>query len=250
MARTGDTRVLIVGDDPLARGGLAVLLAGEPGVEVLGQASPGAEAVASVAGLMPEAVLWDLGVSPRSAPEGIGALPAVVVLAADEELAAQALAPAPGALYRARPARDGSRQPSAAAARGLVMLDESFAGALLRPQPPVPALLVEPLTPREIEVLQLLAEGLSNKEIGSRLGISESTAKFHVNAILSKLGAQGRTDAVVRAVRMGLVMLRLPGPSLRPRMGAPPATRDQSSPFGSGPRCRIGGCAVSFDSLP
>ncbi|HYU31287.1 MAG TPA: LuxR C-terminal-related transcriptional regulator, partial [Thermoanaerobaculia bacterium] len=51
------------------------------------------------------------------------------------------------------------------------------------------------------------AEGLSNKEIGSRLGISESTAKFHVNSILGKLGAQGRTDAVVRAARMGLVLL-------------------------------------------
>ncbi len=86
-------------------------------------------------------------------------------------------------------------------------LDESFAGALLRPQPPLPDPLVEPLTPREIEVLQLLAGGLANKEIGSRLGISESTAKFHVNSILGKLGAQGRTDAVVRAVRMGLVLL-------------------------------------------
>ena len=207
MARTGDTRVLIVGDDPLARGGLAVLLAGEPGVEVLGQTSPGAETAAAVAGHQPEAVLWDLGVSPRSVPDGIGALPAVVVLAADEELAAQALAAgARGAL----PREAGSRRLVAAlsaAARGLVTLDESFAGALLRPQPPVPAPLVEPLTPREIEVLQLLAEGLSNKEIGSRLGISESTAKFHVNAILSKLGAQGRTDAVVRAVRMGLVLI-------------------------------------------
>jgi DNA-binding NarL/FixJ family response regulator len=207
MARTGDTRVLIVGDDPLARGGLAVLLAGETGVEVLGQASPGAEAASSVAGLVPEAVLWDLGVSPRSVPEGIGALPAVVVLAADEELAAQALAAgARGVL----PRDAGGRRLAAAlcaAARGLVTLDESFAGALLRPQPPVPVPLVEPLTPREVEVLQLLAEGLSNKEIGSRLGISESTAKFHVNAILSKLGAQGRTDAVVRAVRMGLIML-------------------------------------------
>ena len=207
MARPGDTRVLIVGDDPLARGGLAVLLAGEPGVEVLGQTSPGAETVAAVAGLQPEAVLWDLGVSPRSVPDGIGTLPAVVVLAADEELAAQALAAgARGAL----PREAGGRRLAAAlgaAARGLVTLDESFAGALLRPQPPVPAPLVEPLTPREIEVLQLLAEGLSNKEIGSRLGISESTAKFHVNAILSKLGAQGRTDAVVRAVRMGLVLL-------------------------------------------
>jgi len=198
---------LIVGEDPLARGGLAVLLAGEPGVEVLGQASPGAGTDAAVTGLQPDAVLWDLGVSARPVPEGLGGLPAVVVLAADEGLAAQALsAGARGAL----PRESGAGRLAAAlraAAQGLVILDESFAGALLRPQPPLTDPLVEPLTPREIEVLQLLAEGLSNKEIGSRLGISESTAKFHVNSILGKLGAQGRTDAVVRAARMGLVLL-------------------------------------------
>lgn len=207
MERTGDTRVLIVGEDPLARGGLAVLLMGEPGVEVLGQASPGPGTDAAVAAFQPEAILWDLGVNRRSLPDGIGALPAVVVLAAEEEVAAQALAAgARGAL----PRDAGAGRLAAAlraAARGIITLDESFAGALLRPQPPISEPLVEPLTPREIEVLQLLAEGLSNKEIGSRLGISESTAKFHVNAILGKLGAQGRTDAVVRAVRMGLVLI-------------------------------------------
>jgi DNA-binding NarL/FixJ family response regulator len=207
MERLGDTRVLIVGEDPLARGGLAVWLAGEPGIEVLGQTSPGLETTSAVAALQPEVVLWDLGVSPRSVPEGIGGLPAVVILAVDEELAAQALAAgARGVL----PREAGTARLAAAlraAARGLVTLDESFAGTLLRPPPPLPEPLLEPLTPREIEVLQLLAEGLSNKEIGSRLGISESTAKFHVNAILGKLGAQGRTDAVVRAVRMGLVMI-------------------------------------------
>lgn len=199
--------MLIVGEDPLARGGLAVLLAGEPGVEVLGQTSPGAGTAAAVAALQPDAVLWDLGVSPRSVPEGIGGLPGVVALAGDEELAAQALAAgARGALPRdAGPGRLAAAL--RAAAQGLVTLDDSFAGALLRPQPPVPDPLVEPLTPRELEVLQLLAEGLSNKEIGSRLGISESTAKFHVNSILSKLGAQGRTDAVVRAARRGLVLI-------------------------------------------
>jgi DNA-binding NarL/FixJ family response regulator len=206
MERT-DTRVLIVGEDPLARGGLAVLLAGEPGIEVLGQTSPGAGTTAAVDALQPDAVLWDLGVSPRSVPEGIGALPAVVALVGDEELASQALAAgARGALPRdAGPGRLAAALRGAA--QGLVILDDSFASALLRPQPPLPDPLVEPLTPRELEVLQLLAEGLSNKEIGSRLRISESTAKFHVNAILSKLGAQGRTDAVVRAARRGLVLI-------------------------------------------
>jgi DNA-binding NarL/FixJ family response regulator len=67
--------------------------------------------------------------------------------------------------------------------------------------------LVEPLTPREIEVLQLLSEGLGNKEIASRLNISEHTAKFHVASIMGKLGAMSRTEAVTLGIRRGLVMI-------------------------------------------
>ena len=66
---------------------------------------------------------------------------------------------------------------------------------------------MEPLTPREGQVLGLLAEGLSNRAIATRLGISELTAKFHVNAILGKLGAETRSEAIVLAVRLGLVAL-------------------------------------------
>src|SRR4030067_1297183 len=65
----------------------------------------------------------------------------------------------------------------------------------------------EDLTPREMDVLQLLAEGLPNKEIGRRLRISEHTVKFHVNTILAKLGARTRTEAVTRAARQGLIIL-------------------------------------------
>jgi DNA-binding NarL/FixJ family response regulator len=207
MDGAGETRVLIVGEDPLARGGLAILLAGAEGLALVGQAAPGVQTAAAVAGLQPEAVLWDLGVSAQGMPDGIGTLPAVVVLAADEELAAEALAAgARGILTReAGPGRIAAAL--RAAARGLVVLDDEYAAALLRPRGPAVPDLVEPLTARELEVLQLLSEGLSNKEIGSRLGISESTAKFHVNAILGKLGANGRTDAVVRAARLGLFVL-------------------------------------------
>src|SRR5262245_11042563 len=67
--------------------------------------------------------------------------------------------------------------------------------------------LVEPLTPREIQVLELLAEGLPNKAIGDRLGISDQTVKFHVASISGKLGAANRTDAVRRAARRGLITL-------------------------------------------
>jgi DNA-binding NarL/FixJ family response regulator len=67
--------------------------------------------------------------------------------------------------------------------------------------------LIEPLTAREVQVLELLAEGLPNKAIAARLGISDQTVKFHVSAIAGKLGAANRTDAVRRAVRRGLIAL-------------------------------------------
>src|SRR6266850_6724840 len=77
--------------------------------------------------------------------------------------------------------------------------------------PPVPVAsgfsLTEPLTPREVQVLELLAEGLPNKAIAARLGVSDQTVKFHVAAISGKLGAANRTDAVRRAVRRGLISL-------------------------------------------
>jgi len=89
---------------------------------------------------------------------------------------------------------------------GLLVVDESFGETVVRPMPPVDA-LVEPLTPRETEVLQLLAEGLTNRRIGERLAISEHTAKFHVNAILGKLDARSRGEAIAHAARLGLLLL-------------------------------------------
>ncbi|MGH2536960.1 MAG: response regulator transcription factor, partial [Candidatus Promineifilaceae bacterium] len=86
------------------------------------------------------------------------------------------------------------------------IVEPEFLGAL-RPAAPLEEPPLEPLTPRELEVLGLLAEGLTNKAIALRLGISEHTVKFHLNAILSKLGAQSRTAAVVRATRLGLIPL-------------------------------------------
>lgn len=91
-----------------------------------------------------------------------------------------------------------------AAASGLVVLPVDAAAAAL----PAPAeQLGEPLTARELEVLDMLAEGLSNKLIAHRLAISEHTAKFHVNSILAKLNAGSRTEAVMRGVRLGLVKI-------------------------------------------
>ena len=94
-----------------------------------------------------------------------------------------------------------------AAAQGLVVLESTMATPLAPEPAPTPLTPYETLTPREVEVLQLLAEGLPNKNIATRLHISEHTVKFHVNALMSKLGAQNRTDAVVRATRLGILLL-------------------------------------------
>ena len=91
-----------------------------------------------------------------------------------------------------------------AASAGLVVLPAEDTMAMLPTPAEQPA---EPLTPRELEVLDMLAEGLSNKLIAHKLGISEHTAKFHVNSILAKLHAGTRTEAVMRGVRLGLVKI-------------------------------------------
>lgn len=91
--------------------------------------------------------------------------------------------------------------------KGAAVLDPAIADSLFSP-PRTPVSSSMPmLTAREQEVLELMSEGLSNKGIGARLGISENTAKFHVNAILNKLGAETRTEAVVLAARLGLLVL-------------------------------------------
>ena len=81
------------------------------------------------------------------------------------------------------------------------------AGLVVLAEPPVAAELIEPLTERELELLDLLAEGISNKLIAHRLGISEHTVKTHVASIFAKLGVSSRTEAVSQAIRRGLVML-------------------------------------------
>ena len=201
--------VLVIGDDPLARAGLAALLAGRDDVAVVADAATddaaGTSAGASV-------VLWDLGLGGAGAGgarAGPGAAVAagipVVALAPSDASAAEALrAGVQGVVLRGAPA-EALAGALVAAARGLAVLDAALARAWLRAPDVAPD--AEGLTAREREVLALLAEGLANKAIAARLGISEHTAKFHVNAILGKLGVDSRAEAIVRAVRLGLVTL-------------------------------------------
>lgn len=193
-------RVLIVSDDPWARAGLAGLLAEEPGIEVVGQV----DSEADFALHQPEVLLWDLG--PGLADWRDLDIP-IVALVAEEPQGARVLSVGARAvlLRESNPELLGAAL--VAAARGLVVLEPTLLAHLIPTPHPDDLLLSEPLTERELEVLQLLALGLSNKAIAQRLEISEHTAKFHVAQILGKLGVESRTEAVVRAVQLGLVLL-------------------------------------------
>lgn len=207
-------RIVVVSDDPLARTGIALLLGESEGLTVVAQIrvdDDWSEPAAPGDGEGPDAAVWDLGLGDRSGLERLRALtaaaPPVVAIVADELDAREALAA--GARAALPRNVDGERLAAAirATVQGLVVLDDSFAVALLRDAPPAVPDLAESLTPRESEVLQLLSQGLANKSIAQRLGISDHTVKFHVNAILGKLGVQSRGEAIVQAVRLGLVAL-------------------------------------------
>jgi|YNPNPStandDraft_1061719.scaffolds.fasta_scaffold19539_3 two-component system nitrate/nitrite response regulator NarL len=205
-------RVLLIADDLLTRAGLATLLARAPSCEVVGQVASTEELAAAFTTYLPNAALWDLGWQAEAALERLAELadgsPPIVVLLADNAWATAAwTAGARGLLLRTATV-EAMAASLEAVAQGLVVLDPDLATALF--SAPLPTPMTSPpeaITPREREVLQLLAEGLPNKAIAQRLGISEHTVKYHVNALLGKLDAQSRTEAVVRATRLGLILL-------------------------------------------
>jgi two-component system nitrate/nitrite response regulator NarL len=226
-----DLRVVIVADDPLARGGLAALLANQAGLVVVGQTTsamqdapgaggPTAGLAAALDAYLPDVLVWDLGWDATPAVARLAELreraenvPSVVLLAGGAAAAAAVRAGALAVLPRDVP---GPRLAAAlaAVAQRLAVYDPAFL-SFIPTGPSVetgwddtgPMPLVEALTARELEVLRLVAEGLPNKAIAQSLRISEHTVKFHVNAILGKLGVQSRTEAVVRATRLGLILL-------------------------------------------
>lgn len=204
-------RLLVLADDPLARAGLAALLATLPGCLVVGQSGsdPLAEAAAGLTDTAVDAIIWDMGWegAARDRDEPLPAGVPVLALAQDAEGAAVAWAlGCRGVLTREM---DEERLVAGvrAVAAGLVVVAPALAGALVERPPAEESAADIELTPRESEVLRLLTEGLTNKAIAHRLSISDHTVKFHVNAILGKLNAQSRTDAVVRATRLGLISL-------------------------------------------
>ena len=209
-------RILIADDHPVVRDGLAAMLGTQPDFEVVATAANGQEAVRLAAELKPDLVLLDLAMPELDGVEALARLraasPAVRALVftafdTDERILSALRAGAQGYLLKGAP-RDELFRAIRVVSQGGSLLQPVVASKLLqRMANPVEPDGAAALTSREVEVLRLLAQGRANKEIAAELVISERTVKFHVSAILSKLGAGNRTEAVRLAVQRGLVVL-------------------------------------------
>ncbi len=204
-------RVLIADDHSVVREGLRMFLRRDPELAVVGEAADGAEAVILARQLRPDVVLMDLlmpvmdGIAATSAIRD--ELPETEVIALTSVLESDSVvgavkAGAIGYLLKDTQASE-LRSAIKAAAAGRVQLSPQASAYLMHavraPEPP------EMLTERETDVLRLLAQGQSNKEIAHHLSIVEDTVKTHVRHILAKLGVQSRTQATLCAMRLGLV---------------------------------------------
>ena len=222
------TRVLVVDDQPVVRAGFSAILAAHEGIEVVGDAADGAQAVEAAARLAPDVVVMDVrmpvldGIEATRrltggvpAAEGAAGVPRVLLLTTfdlDEYVFAGLRAGASGFLLKdctaaalvdaVRVVAAGDALLAPSVTRRLVA---TFAGLPpAQTDRPAPAAL-DPLTPREREVLALVAEGLSNAEVAARLVVGEETVKTHVSRLLAKLGLRDRVQAVVLAYESGLV---------------------------------------------
>ena len=222
-------RLLLVDDQEIVRQGLATILHYAPDIEVVGQASNGEEAIQRTQEMQPAVILMDIKM-PR-----LGGIPAtrrileswpltrIIILTtydADDLVYEGIRAGASGYLLK-----DSSSETLLQAIRGVVQgqsqLDPNVARKVLeafqrlataapRQEPSAKRAErqpIEPITAREEEILRLLMEGLANKEIGERLHLSEGTVKNYVSVIIDKLQASDRTQAVVKALRLGIVEL-------------------------------------------
>ena len=211
-------RVLVVDDHDLFRTGLATLLGLQPDVEVVAQASGGRMGVRLAEELRPDVVLMDLRMPDLDGSDATRAIlesqpsarvVALSVSAEEVDVAASMQAGACGFLVKDAPI-DEVVVAIRAAAQGATWLSSRAAEVVLRglrraaPEPDVGLGSVERVSPRELEVLRLIARGMENAEIGETLSISPRTAKNHVSSILAKLGLPGRVQAATYAVRHGL----------------------------------------------
>ena len=220
MSAEGPVRLLLVDDQALFREALTTLLGARPEVTVVGEAGDGAQALQRAAELRPDVVLMDLhmpvldGIATtrrlRAEQPGVQVL-ALTTFDDDEDVFAALRAGALGYLLK-DVSSERLVEAVLSAARGESMLQPSVAAKVVarfaqlddvprpRPQP-----LVVPLSDRELDVLRLLADGRSNREIATALFLAEGTVKNHVTNVLGKLGARDRTQAALRARELGLL---------------------------------------------
>jgi len=212
--------ILVADDHPVVRDGLVAMLSTQVDFQVVGASSTGAETVDLAASLQPDVILLDLEMPEMDGVEALRKIRSnktdakVIVFTAfdtDERILNAVRAGARGYLLKGAPRED--------IFRAIRVVNEG--GSLLEPVVATKLMqqvveagksdrdpgLVEPLTPREEEVLQLLAQGKTNKEIASELVVTERTVKFHVSSILRKMDRGNRTEAVRLAVELGLVKI-------------------------------------------
>ncbi|HSK66929.1 MAG TPA: response regulator transcription factor [Anaerolineales bacterium] len=212
-------RILIADDHAIVREGLRSLIATEPGMELLGEASDGIQAVDKARALQPDVILLDM-MMPRE--DGLGAINDIIKenpnarilvltsFAEDEKVFPAIKAGALGYLLK-----DSSPQELLQAIRnvyhGEASLHPTIARKLMRElnQPATLPPTTDPLTEREVEVLRLVAQGLSNDEVAEKLVVSERTVRTHVSHILDKLHLANRTQMALYAVREGIAKLDL-----------------------------------------
>jgi DNA-binding NarL/FixJ family response regulator len=221
MSDPAAIRVLIVDDHRMVRNGLRDFLSGEPDLLVIAEAETGEQAIERVEEFAPDVVLMDLMMPGMGGIAAIGTLrqahPEVKIIAltsfADDEQVFPALQNGANGYLLKDVDPDELASAIRAVRRGESPLDPEVAKRLIRqfqrgPTVPAPKAEHEPLTERERDVLRLLTEGKSNKEIASELFIGDRTVKSHLSAIFQKLNVEDRTQAALYAVRHGLVDAR------------------------------------------
>jgi len=200
-------RLLLVAASAVRRAGLEALLKTAPSVKLVGSLHSPHAVEQYAAQLQPDVILLDLDDETPMRPSTSLAVIALI----DEpstDWVARALRSGVKAILPRDSGIDEILAAIQAAHAGLVLLDPDVTQNLASriPAPTVTAGFDE-LTPREIEVLRMLAEGLGNREMAARLGISDHTVKFHISSILDKFGAATRTEAVTMGIRMGIILL-------------------------------------------
>lgn len=207
MPKAPRIRILLVDDHPILREGLAAILGAQEGMEVAGEAGSGEAAIGVYESCRPDVTLMDLRLPGISGAEAIAAIreehpdARILVLssyAGDEDIHRCLQAGAAGYLLKDM-LRKELVEAIHAVHRGETYLPEAVRARLEE------RLLREPLTPRETEIVGLIAQGYSNREIAHSIGATEGTVRIHVSHILAKLGVTDRTQAAVQAIKRGIV---------------------------------------------